>query len=534
MAVLTVEQVLRMPVLRAAGPEVVAGAAGLHRHVRWVHSAELADIASLLRGGDLLLSTGIALPELPRDLEVFAESLAASEAAGVCIELGRRWSVLPADLVVAFDRLDLPLVALTREVGFAAVAQAVGERLVDEQIEDLREAERVHETFTELSIAEAGPSQILQAVQRLSGAAVVLENDQHRVVDYRPGPTDIGAFLANWQSRSRAVTLDGRTSWDSRNGWLVTQLGRRDRGWGRLVVEAPTQPPQRLVAVAERAAAALAMHRLQDRDRDSLTRRTHHELLVGLLIDPTDVDLLRRCELAGLPTVRRQFVGLTLRAQATTTAGGTHERRGVLDDVIASVAHACHELRVPSLACEMHQEVRVLLSVPSSADVDRTTEQISARVRRRHSVVVSAGRTASRVGEIDRTLRESQHVAASVRADAVQRTVHRLDDVHLRGLLALLGDDERLRLFVDRELDSLKRHDAQQGSTLFPTLKALLCHPGSKSDAAASLHLSRPAFYDRLSKIERVLAVDLDDPDIRVSLHVAVIADEIAPSGTST
>ena len=33
---------------------------------------------------------------------------------------------------------------------------------------------------------------------------------------------------------------------------------------------------------------------------------------------------------------------------------------------------------------------------------------------------------------------------------------------------------------------------------------------------------------DRIAKAERVLGVSLDDPDIRVSLHVALLADDVA------
>ena len=99
--------------------------------------------------------------------------------------------------------------------------------------------------------------------------------------------------------------------------------------------------------------------------------------------------------------------------------------------------------------------------------------------------------------------------------------MHRLEDVHLRGLITLLGDDERLRLFVARELGPLKENG------LLDAVRALVDHPTSKSDAAASLHISRPVFYDRLAKAEQVLGVDLDDPDIRVSLHVALVADEL-------
>ena len=58
---LTVADVLQMPSVRGADPEVLAGARQLERQVRWVHTTELADIGPLLRGGDLVLTTGIAL-----------------------------------------------------------------------------------------------------------------------------------------------------------------------------------------------------------------------------------------------------------------------------------------------------------------------------------------------------------------------------------------------------------------------------------------------------------------------------------------
>ena len=229
-AVVTVADVLTMPLLRAAGPSVAAGANGLTRSVRWVHSAELVDIAPLLREGDLLLSTGIAMPETGEELAAYAASLAASGVAGLVIELGRQWLELPAPLVAACEELDLPLVALRREVRFAAVAQAVGERIVDQQVAELREAQRVHDTFTALSIAESGPSEILDAVERLAGSAVVLESEEHQVLDYRTGPEDASDILSGWLARSRSVAVGDRTSWDETQGWLVTRVGEA-RPW---------------------------------------------------------------------------------------------------------------------------------------------------------------------------------------------------------------------------------------------------------------------------------------------------------------
>ncbi len=71
---LTLADVLQMPAVRGADPVVLAGAGLLDRQVRWVHTTELADVGPLLRGGDLVLSTGIALPESCADLAAFVRS----------------------------------------------------------------------------------------------------------------------------------------------------------------------------------------------------------------------------------------------------------------------------------------------------------------------------------------------------------------------------------------------------------------------------------------------------------------------------
>ncbi len=436
-------------------------------------------------------------------------------------------AVLPAALVEACDELGLPLVALRHVVRFAAVAQAVGERVVDEQLEELREAQRVHDTFTELSIAEAGPREVLEAAQRLAGVAVVLENEDHQVVDYVAGPDDIDPFLADWRIRSRRVKDAGRTTWDQGQGWLVTRLGKRGRDWGRLVMQAPSEPSQRLAAVAERAAAALALHRLHDRHRDSVVRRTHHELILGLLNDPTDADVQRRCEIAGFPLKARQLVGLTIRVHPTPGEASTPLASRV-EEVIAATVRAAHDLRTPVLVCEVDQEVRALLSLPTRARATKVVDDLAARVHRRGRVTIGAGRPANEIQEADRTLREASQVVSSVRDETHARArVHRLEDVHLRGLLTLLGPDERLVMFIDRELGALRRHDAEQGTDLVEAVRALMENPASKSQAATSLHLSRPVFYDRLAKVERLLGAKLDDPDIRVSLHVALLAEQL-------
>ena len=58
----TVREVLALDPVRHGAPRVVAGEAGLDQPVRWVHVTEVPDIATLLAGRELVLTTGIGLP----------------------------------------------------------------------------------------------------------------------------------------------------------------------------------------------------------------------------------------------------------------------------------------------------------------------------------------------------------------------------------------------------------------------------------------------------------------------------------------
>ncbi|MGH3154072.1 MAG: PucR family transcriptional regulator ligand-binding domain-containing protein, partial [Streptosporangiaceae bacterium] len=128
-------EVLAMDPCRRGRPCVVAGADRLDGAVRWVHAMELTDVARLLRGGELVLSTGIALPDDERLLAAYITELAEVGVAGLAVELGRRYAgQLPAALVTAAEQAGLPLIAFEAEVAFIEITEAVHARIIDAQL----------------------------------------------------------------------------------------------------------------------------------------------------------------------------------------------------------------------------------------------------------------------------------------------------------------------------------------------------------------------------------------------------------------
>lgn len=531
----TVTEALTLPVLQAGRPTVLAGHRGLDNQVRWVHVAEVADIGHLLSGGELVLTTGIALPEQPDALREYIDELVTAGVSGLVVELLRRYSGgLPRALTDAAETAGLPLISLGAETRFVRVTEALTEWIRDAQLTELRAAERVHETFTALTTRGAEPAEILHEVVRITGHPVVLENLSHGVLAYDAAGAPTAELLADWQDRSAAVGLAERTGYHDASGWLVTVVGARGDDWGRLVMLCTGPPAQRDLVVLERAASALAVHRLVTRERETLERQTHRTLLTELRTDRIGPDLSARAEALGIPLAGRTLLGLTVHLQGFSgTPAPALATQAMLRDLADSVALAGRHESVPALVAVL-DDASVCGMLSLGKYNERTLLRLARHIRRagsRHpvEVLVAVGTPVNSLGDVHRTLAEAEHAAAAA-PHAEARELYRLEDVRLRGLVHLLRDDSRMTAFAQRELGPLVERDARTGSRLVDALRQFCAHGGNKSAAAAAAHVSRTAYYQQLDRIEQVLGVSLAEPESMLSLYVALLATEITGS----
>jgi PucR family transcriptional regulator, purine catabolism regulatory protein len=119
------------------GLTLVSGQESAHAHVRWVHSTELADPTPWLKGGELLLTTGMQLdgPKLQREL---IEHLADHDIAGLGFGTGFAHKRLPAALVTAARKRAFPLFEVPYELPFIAITERAFAQLVNERYEMLQ------------------------------------------------------------------------------------------------------------------------------------------------------------------------------------------------------------------------------------------------------------------------------------------------------------------------------------------------------------------------------------------------------------
>jgi purine catabolism regulator len=575
----TVGDLLGLDVVRRGSPQVVAGSSGLGARVRWVHVLELADVAHLLQGGEFVLTTGIALPSEPALLARYATDLAAAGVSALAVELGRRYvGALPSALVRAAADSGLTLIAFEREVPFVEITEAVHALIIDAQLEELRASERLHEVFTELSVAGATPDEVVRQAAALAGRPVILADLAHRVLACEPGSADPARLLAGFARRSRAVSgpeqagRPGRTIYDEASGWLFTPVGARGEDWGRVILVCDGPPSGTDTVLVERAATTLALGRLLTRHRESLDRQAHRTLISSIITqahaDPAEAAM--RARALGVPVDDRQLIAVVFRLSdplGPLGALGVSAHARVLN-VADITAAACRTEHVPALVGTLDDaRAGAMLSLSPHADQDRVLTSLATVIRERlgddqDGLVIGVGAAAGSIRDVRRSFLEASQVAdvAAERPDvhsrrdpparpgepgarpgapgarpgepAARPLFYRLPDLRLRGLLHLLRDDPRLQTFVERELGALLA--SEQDTDLIGVLGAYLTAGGNKAEAAKNSHLARPTFYQRLQRIERILGTDLSSAESRTSLHVALLALEAARAGEAT
>jgi purine catabolism regulator len=552
----TVAEVLALDPVRSGAPRVLAGASRLDAPVRWVHVIELAQAAHLLRGSELVLSTGIALPDDAAGLGRYVAELASVGVSALGVELGSRYArSLPPALVAAAADHQLPLIAFERETQFIEITEAVHARIIDVQLAELRSAERLHQVFTELAVSGAAADEVVAQTATLAGCPVILANLAHQVLACAPLGRDAALLLAGFSGRSRATRVAGRTGFDPTSGWLVTAVGARGQDWGRLILVRGAQPAPGDEALIERAATTLALGRLLDHQRESLERQAHRTILAAFLGSGygDQAEAEARARALGVPVTGRLLVALVVRvAKGRSGTGATGAGAGpgptgaagagpagagatgagptgaaAAAGIADALAAACRHLDLPALVSSLDDDrVAALLALPPRADPDAALTRLSRELRPalHPDDVIGAGSAVDSVGAVQRSLLEADHVAAAAPAGGPQHFYYRLPDLRLRGLLHLLRDDPRVQAFAERELGPLLVHDDSAGTQLMAALTAYLEAGGNKAEAAKEAHLARPTMYERIRQIEAVLGVDLEPAESRLSLHVALLA----------
>jgi len=517
----SVNDFLALPVLADARPEVAAGLTLGERPVRWVHSSEIYDISPLLKGGEVLLTTGLGLVAVSADARrTYIAALARLGVAALVLELGRTFATVPVELVDEAERAGLPLILLHGVVPFIEITEAAHTRILGRELEQLRAGAALRDRLVLALSHSRGIAAFAGAIAEMAGCPVaVYSADGHLVA-------------------GTAADTAGPAGTPSEVVATITVLGEH---WGRLVLRPPGDHGEaehnRLGVLAGAASPLVALEITRSGGtpasrsqagaellRDMVTGRyestadlSARALGVGMLVRPGQkaLAICVRTRSSSAASTGTSVTSVLIAARAVATRlYGTALIAEYDNDVLLGVITRPRELRatLETFADELGRELRSTLGV---------------------GVIVSAAAAVDDVTALVGAFPSARDTARMALRLTPSATVVLSADFALYQLLVSLVEDEVLERFVTAQLGALLTHDARTGAGLVMTLDAYLAAGMSKTRTAETLGIRRQTLYGRLERIATLLGgLDLDNRERRTALDLALVSWRLRLSAT--
>jgi PucR family transcriptional regulator, purine catabolism regulatory protein len=504
-----VEEILR---IQGLALRLVGGGEGTSRTIRWVHVSELEDPTPWLKGGELLLTTGMGLGRTPSKHRAYVERLAAAGLAGLGFGVGFSYAKVPKAVAEAADRLRFPVFEVPYPVPFIAITEAVYSRLGAEQFDVLQRSLEAQNALTRAVLESEGLAGLVAALSTaIGGWAVVL--DLHGL--------PLAAEPRSARSRATRLWDELRESRPNDPGFSlslvdrgdhvsVQPIGARGRVEGFLAVGKRDSLGQFDRLVASHALSLVAIELEKSRAVAEAERRLRGDFLDALVrggMSPHEAAKgLRRFGLEAAGQV--EVVGL--------------ESDLPVEDLTRAAEDVLSRREGGFLTAPRDHALYVLVRPDGSEGLERLRRDLSSRLG--VQVVAGAGSPVS-PAETGRSLREAQYALRVCRVEG--RAVADFESLGTYRLLLSLQEPDALRAFADSVLASLDAYDTEHGGELISSMRAFLDHNARWEAAAAELFVHRHTLRYRMRKVEELTGRDLGSPHDRMEFWLAIRARDL-------
>ena len=503
------------------GVELLAGGEAADAPIRWVHISELLDPTPWLSGGELLLTTGMALTD-EETQRAYVARLVQHSLGGLGFGTGLGHDVVPPAVVEEAERLNFPLFEVPFEMPFIAITEKAFTRLVNEQYELLQRSIAVQRRLEQLVLDQRGLDELTRALSAAIGGSIVMLDGRGEPVSTanfrRPTPAPaMEAIRADVAQRNasphpeafepmhevvagRALVLP--VAPDVRGGPRAWLVGVRDG--------APLGEFERLILQQGVTVVALELMRRR------VMRDTERRLAGDILEDAVkgelhDHDLEARLRPFG---VDADAAVIVFRLDAPERAEVVLERLLSQGSVGALVAS-----RDGLLCAVVDGSVGDPLPLAGRLRTALAAEHGDVRVATSRVAPTTALRTSF--------LEARYALEAASFANGRVREVASWRDLGAFQLLLAVQDGEALRLYCDSVLGPIQEGEGEYGGELLKSLEAFLEQNGQWEKAARQLLCHRHTLRYRIRRVEQLTGRDLSSARDRIEFWLALKAKEL-------
>jgi sugar diacid utilization regulator/putative methionine-R-sulfoxide reductase with GAF domain len=410
------------------------------------------------------------------------------------------------------------------------------QRRTEIQLAEIRLSHDIHERFTKLSLEGAGIQSILEVIGSLAGGRAALyspEGYRMRGVGEHSDGMPPRIHMSNPLGQAGARELRITAGRPPRPLDVVpVRAGPEMLGILAVGVEENTVDSDGRRRALEHGSTVLALEMSKERAAAEVERRLRGDLVEELLAGGLEADeaerLARQAERLGRRLPQRAWAIVLEpddeKTEAALAARGQQDR---LDTALSGLIRS----RLPGALTLVRSSSAVFL-VPDElatdlAAVEKIAMQIlaaAAPVMKPGTASVGIGNLANGVSELARSHIESRQALRLTRRAGGRGKVASYRSLGAFRLLLEVQSPEALRRFVTELLGPLLQYAQSRDTPLLETLEALSAARWIRRAAARALRIHINSMTYRVERIETLTGLQLDDPETRVAISIALRA----------
>lgn len=559
---LTVADVLRLPSMREA--RLIGGAAGLDRVVELSNVMEVPDVLPWVKPGELMLTTAYPIRDRPEDLEGLLETFDRHGLAAIGLKPGRYLEQIPKGAVRTADALGLPLIHLGEDVGFDEIMQEVLTSNLDRRARGIARTEASMRELVDVVVGGGDLADVCRMLAQWTGVAAAVTTLDGRVrclhtADAVIESTEVpnlecfdrsGRFRV--EDEPAGISRDGGPR-DGNTGAHPAAGHRTASGalsWGSVVIEGGRRPAVeaqpaaqnlgRIVAFStrtlragefrllEQAAAAAALVITREQAITAVESKYRTDFVLEVLrghIASTD-RVLSHAHSLGWDLDRPISIAV---AEVDSDADSTDaSNKRTMQSLFADAwTKVVSQFDPRAAVVGSGDQVIVLLAAEPRDRIVRRLEEFVSSVRGhggggRRQFSVGISRPAEGVSRLAPAYQEAMRALEVGRQLARGQGLRHYDSLGVYRLLLQVGEQTELRNFAEEVLGPLATDAKEEYEGLRVTLQELLDHNLNVAETARALFFHYNTLRYRIGKLEQMVGPFTEDPDLRLSLALAL------------
>jgi len=516
---------------------VATGDGLLNRPVSWTTVIYLDDnfASKSLQSDEIVLVAPHANPKSQGATDIDVIRWVADQRASAVVMIDN-----PSTNAIAEAKAySIPILVLPSGSRPRMVEKTIVSLLVDRKGQLERRGTQIYRQLTQISSRNEGMAELINAMARLTGKAVVIQDKRLRVTEYTLQPQlvgywdDIDQFLrkldnvpVEFQDRHRVTEVEQVVLMQSLPipglARLVSPVVTKGIGRGYLsIIGYDTDIDDIDLLVTEHGAAACALEMAKLKAVSETEKRLRGTFLDRLLIgDVSQQEAIHQGERFEHDMTRTHL------ALVLSWRGENPPSMRRLETIINSLVEA---QRTNALVWQREREREVVVFHTTDGDnpIDyslKLAEALSREINRQYPgsrVAIGLGQPARDISAWRTSYRDAvqaRDLAIRLQTD----TPLYIGDLGVYQLILSLNDREKLTEFCERTLGTLVEYDMRQNADLIKTLEAFFnCH-GNLSQTAEMLIVHRNTLLYRMNRINDIASIDLNRPETRLALHLAL------------